>query len=87
MGRAPRILLPPSRQSPWLLPCQEWVLRWQESFWLPTAEEGRELPVQAAQMRVDSLSCSVPKPEPRCQHHGCQRLMDHSHFLAVHQAG
>lgn len=42
--------------------------------------------LQAAQMRGASLPGSVPKPEPGCQRRGCQRLMDGSHFLAVHQA-
>ena len=96
--KAPSILLPPSwclRRPPRLLPRQGWVLQWQESFWSPTAEEGRELPVQAAhclaavqaaQMKGASLPGSVPKPEPGCQRRGRQRLIDHSHFLAVHQA-
>lgn len=42
--------------------------------------------VQAAQMRGASLPRSIPKPEPGCQRRGRQRLIDHSHFLAVHQA-
>ena len=95
---APGIFLPPSqcpRWLPWCLPCQGWVLQWQEAFWSPTAEAGRQLPVQAArgaaavqaaQMRAASLPGSVRKPEPGCQHRGRQRLIDHSHFLAVHQA-
>lgn len=93
MEEAPSILLPPSqclRLPPRLLPGQGWVLLQQETFWSPTLEGGRSCRCRQhtrhpAAVQGASLPGSVPKPEPGCQRRGRQRLIDHSHFLAVHQ--